>query len=52
MATSDTSALSDDERERRLAAVEAEGAEILARFTVDGGFGAASFADVVSARKV
>jgi hypothetical protein len=52
MATSDTSALSEAEREKRLAAFDADCVEVLARFSMDGTFGAATFADVVSARRV
>lgn len=46
----DLGRLSDVERERRLAAVEAETAPVLARFTVDGVITAPSRANVASAR--
>jgi ubiquinone/menaquinone biosynthesis C-methylase UbiE len=49
-ASFDLSGLSDDERERRLAAVEAESIPILARFAVDGGgYTTTSSANVVTA---
>jgi ubiquinone/menaquinone biosynthesis C-methylase UbiE len=45
----DLSGLSDDERERRLAAVDADSAPVLARFTTDGFIVAPSSANVASA---
>jgi ubiquinone/menaquinone biosynthesis C-methylase UbiE len=45
----DLSALSEDEKERRFAAIEADSAEVFARFALDEGFGAPSFANVASA---
>jgi SAM-dependent methyltransferase len=45
----DLSALSDAEKELRFAAIEADSAEILARFALDSGFGAATVANVASA---
>ncbi|HEX6763994.1 MAG TPA: class I SAM-dependent methyltransferase [Polyangiaceae bacterium] len=45
----DLSGLSEDEKERRFAAVEADSAEVFARFALDDGFGAPSFANVASA---
>ena len=47
----DLTALSEDERERRLAAIEAESRSILAGFAVPGGFGAPSRANVVIVRR-
>lgn len=45
----DSSSLSDAEKERRLSAIETESAEVFARFALDGGFGAPSTANVVTA---
>jgi ubiquinone/menaquinone biosynthesis C-methylase UbiE len=45
----DLSGFSDAERERRFAALEAEGAAVLAQFTVDGVVQAPSFTNVVTA---
>lgn len=45
----DLSLLSDDERERRFAAVEADSAEVFARFAFDGGFEAPSCTNVARA---
>lgn len=45
----DLGALAEDEKERRFAAVEADSAEVFARFALDEGFGAPSFANVASA---
>jgi ubiquinone/menaquinone biosynthesis C-methylase UbiE len=45
----DLSALTEGEKERRFAAIEAESAEVLARFSADGGFGAQLVANVASA---
>jgi ubiquinone/menaquinone biosynthesis C-methylase UbiE len=45
----DLSALSEAEKERRFAAIEADSAEVFARFALDGGFGAPSFANVATA---
>ncbi len=42
-------ALSEAEKERRFAAVEADSAEVLTRFALDEGFGAPSVANVASA---
>jgi ubiquinone/menaquinone biosynthesis C-methylase UbiE len=50
-ATSDLSAFSDEERERRLDAVVADTAAIVSQFAIDGGYSAPSYTDVVSARK-
>jgi hypothetical protein len=47
----DLSGLSDAEKERRLAAVEAESAEVIARFAVDGAFGASTIANIATAFK-
>jgi len=47
----DLAALSADERERRLAAIEAESAAALARFAVPGGFECPSYANVAFARR-
>lgn len=45
----DLSALSEAAKEQKFAAIEAESAEVFARFALDGGFGAPSFANVASA---
>jgi ubiquinone/menaquinone biosynthesis C-methylase UbiE len=45
----DLGAFSEDEKERRFAAVERDSAEVFARFALDGGFGAPSFANVAKA---
>jgi SAM-dependent methyltransferase len=45
----DLSGLSESEKERRLSAVEAESADVFARFVLDDGFGASSVANVASA---
>jgi len=45
----DLGALSDTELERRLLAMEADSAQVLARFALDGGFGAPSVTNVASA---
>jgi len=45
----DLSGLSEAEKERRLAAIEAESADVLARFAIDGGFGAPTTANVATA---
>jgi SAM-dependent methyltransferase len=45
----DLSALSEAEREQRLAAIEAESSEAGRRFALDGGFGATSVANVAKA---
>jgi ubiquinone/menaquinone biosynthesis C-methylase UbiE len=50
-ATSDLSAFSDEERERRLDAVVSDTAAIVSQFAIDGGYGAPSYTDVVTARK-
>ncbi|HUQ06005.1 MAG TPA: methyltransferase domain-containing protein [Kofleriaceae bacterium] len=47
----DLTAWSDEERERRLAMVDAESATALARFTAPGGFSAPSRANVATARR-
>jgi ubiquinone/menaquinone biosynthesis C-methylase UbiE len=48
-ANCDVSALSEAEKERRFAAIEADSAEVFARFALDGGFGAPSVANVATA---
>jgi len=45
----DLSALSEEEKEMRLSAIEADSADVLARFTLDDGFGGPSFANVAVA---
>ncbi len=45
----DLAAFSDEEKERRFAAIEADSAEVFARFALDGGFGAPSVANVATA---
>jgi ubiquinone/menaquinone biosynthesis C-methylase UbiE len=47
----DLTVFSDEERDRRLAAIEAESQPILAGFAVPGGYGAPSRANVVTARR-
>jgi ubiquinone/menaquinone biosynthesis C-methylase UbiE len=45
----DLSALSETEKEMRLSAIEADSAEVFARFALDDGFGAPSFANLATA---
>jgi ubiquinone/menaquinone biosynthesis C-methylase UbiE len=45
----DLTALSEADKERRFAAIETDSAEVFARFALDGGFGAPSVANVVTA---
>ena len=45
----DLASLSDTEKERRFAAIEADSAEVFARFALDEGFGAPSIANVATA---
>jgi ubiquinone/menaquinone biosynthesis C-methylase UbiE len=45
----DLSALSEAEKDRRFAAIEADSAEVFARFALDEGFGAPSVANVATA---
>src|SRR5262249_19145456 len=47
----DLAAFSDEERERRFAAIEADSREVFERFATDGGFGAPTIANLVTAKK-
>jgi hypothetical protein len=45
----DLSALSETEKEQRFAAIEADSAEVFARFALDEGFGAPTVANIATA---